>query len=238
MDGGRFQNGSEDFTSQISKFKAAGCDIVSGVISRRTSPTSGSSAIQQGFKPMANTMAKALLFPSALEALGDIGYGLSSEVWWSPSHPVQVVADRPDLPGVGRRVRVGHRQAVDAAVMHYEVFEVVVDALKRTTNVDDKQVIVDAIKATDIETIAGHITWSAGAPLNPVPNVCARRSSAASGQGHRIPFELMFIATAHARRKTGRHHLPSSGTSSPSSTETCAGLDPNAGASLRTRRSM
>ena len=36
---------------------------------------------------MIATVAKALLFPQSLEALGDIGYGLSTECWWSPNHP-------------------------------------------------------------------------------------------------------------------------------------------------------
>ena len=30
---------------------------------------------------------KALLFPASVEALGDIGDGMSTEVWWSPAHP-------------------------------------------------------------------------------------------------------------------------------------------------------
>ena len=40
-------------------------------------------------------------------------------------------------------------------LLHYAVFEVVADALKRTTNVDDKQVILDAIKATDMRDDPG-----------------------------------------------------------------------------------
>ena len=46
-------------------------------------------AAQQGlFKQLkAATYAKALLFPAAIEALGERGTGLTTEVWWSPSHP-------------------------------------------------------------------------------------------------------------------------------------------------------
>ena len=42
---------------------------------------------QQGWNPKAGTYAKALLFPQSVEALGDIGIGLTTEVWWTPAHP-------------------------------------------------------------------------------------------------------------------------------------------------------
>ena len=144
VDGGRFQNGSEDFTTQISKFKAAGCDIVSGVMIPPDFTNFWKQCFQQGFKPMAITMAKALLFPSALEALGKIGYGLSSEVWWSPSHPFTSSLTGQTCQQLADAYESSTGKQWTQPIMHYEVFEVVVDALKRTTNVDDKQVIVDA----------------------------------------------------------------------------------------------
>lgn len=44
-------------------------------------------ALQQGFKPKAASVGKAILFPSSVEALGKDGHNLSSEVWWTPNHP-------------------------------------------------------------------------------------------------------------------------------------------------------
>ncbi len=104
VDGGRFQNGTEDYTPQISKFKAAGCELVSGVFIPPDFTNFWKQCIQQGFNPMVASIGKALLFPSALEALGDIGYGLHHRVLVVSQPPVQVVPDRTDLPGVRRRV--------------------------------------------------------------------------------------------------------------------------------------
>ena len=42
---------------------------------------------QQGYKPKAMTVAAALLFPSGVQALGPLGDGMSSEVWWTPAFP-------------------------------------------------------------------------------------------------------------------------------------------------------
>jgi branched-chain amino acid transport system substrate-binding protein len=55
-------------------------------------------------------------------------------------------------------------------LMHYIVFELVADIIKRTTNIDDKEAIITAVKATDLKTLAGPVSWKGG-KNNPVPNV-------------------------------------------------------------------
>ena len=47
------------------------------------------------------------------------------------------------------------------------MFEVVADALKRATNIDDKQNILDAIMATNLDTICGNVNWKAGGAAEP-----------------------------------------------------------------------
>ena len=88
VDPGRFQDGTQDFSAQIAAFKKDGCDIITGVVIPPDAKTFLTQAKQQGLAPKVITLGKALLFPGAIEALGDLGYGLSSEVWWSPSHPL------------------------------------------------------------------------------------------------------------------------------------------------------
>ena len=201
VDGGRFQNGSEDFTTQISKFKAAGVDILSGVMIPPDFANFWKQCIQQGLQPMANTMAKALLFPSAVEALGKIGYGLSSEVWWSPSHPFKSSLTGQTCQEIADTYESSTGKQWTQPIMHYEVFEVVVDALKRATNVDDKQVLVDAIKNTNIDTLAGHISWTAGPPLNPGDNVCLTALTGGQwNKGTKYPFNIDVVSSEWAKK--------------------------------------
>lgn len=86
-DPGRFQNGTQDFSAQIAAFKRDGVEIVTGVVIPPDAKTFLTQARQQGFRPKVVTLGKALLFPGAIEALADLGEGLTTEVWWSPSHP-------------------------------------------------------------------------------------------------------------------------------------------------------
>ena len=214
VDGGRFQDGSQDYTTSINKFKQAGCEILSGVFIPPDFVNFWKQSYQQGFKPKAASVGKALLFPAELEAIGPIGYGLTTECWWSPWHPFkssltgqtcQQLADAWTKSSGGKEWT--------QPLLHYAVFEVVVDALKRATSVDDKQVILNAIKATDLNTIQGHITWSAGAPLNPVPNVC--RTVLVGGQwvkGTKYPFDLQLVDTSHAATAPFNVTIPTNGT--------------------------
>jgi branched-chain amino acid transport system substrate-binding protein len=199
VDGGRYQNGSEDFTPQISKFKAAGCDIMSGVMIPPDFTNFWKQSYQQGFKPMATTVGKALLFPSALEALGDIGYGLTTECWWSPNHPFKSSLSGQTCLEFADSFTASTQKQWTQPLLHYAVFEVVADALKRTTNVDDKQTILDAVKGTNLDTICGNVNWQAGAPQNPVPNVS--KTPLVGGQwvkGTTYPYDLKIVTNVTA----------------------------------------
>jgi branched-chain amino acid transport system substrate-binding protein len=198
VDPGRYQNGTEDFSSQIAKFKAADAQILNGVMIPPDFTNFWKQASQQGYKPVVATMAKALLFPSALEALGDIGYGLTTEVWWTPQHPFSSSLTGQTSQQIGDAYESATGKQWTQPIMHYAVFEVVADAIKRTENIDDKETIIAAVKATEIETISGPIAWN-GSPKNPVPNVCI--TPLVGGQwvkGEKYPFDLKIVENSIA----------------------------------------
>ncbi len=87
IDPGRFQNLTDDFTAQINAFRAANAEIVTGVVIPPDFTTFRNQSLQQGFNPKIITVAKAILFPQSVETLGAAGHNLSSEVWWSNTHP-------------------------------------------------------------------------------------------------------------------------------------------------------
>lgn len=87
IDPGRYQNMTDDFSAQINAFKSGQCEIITGVVIPPDFTTFWNQAKQQGFAPKIASIGKALLFPQTVEALGNAGHNLSSEVWWTPSHP-------------------------------------------------------------------------------------------------------------------------------------------------------
>ncbi len=167
-DPGRYQPLNNDFSSQISAFKSAGCEIVTGVMIPPDFATFWSQAAQQGFKPKVATIGKALLFPSSIEALGDRGDGLTTEIWWSPNHPF-----KSSLTGQSAKeladgyVAATGRPWTQPIGFNHALFEVAADVIKRASDLSDSKSILDAIVATDIQSIVGPVNWKAG----PVKNV-------------------------------------------------------------------
>jgi branched-chain amino acid transport system substrate-binding protein len=155
---------------------------------------------QQGFKPRMASIGKALLFPSALEALGTIGYGLTTEVWWSPNHPFKSWLSGQTCQQFADAFTASTGKQWTQPLLHYAVFEVVANALSRCKNVEDKQSILDAVKATNLDTICGNVNWQAGPPQDPVPNVS--KTPLVGGQwvkGTKWPYDLKVVTNVTAK---------------------------------------
>lgn len=195
VDPGRYQPMSDDFSSQIAAFKAAGCEIVTGNMIPPDFATFWAQAAQQGFRPKVVTIGKALLFPSAIEALGARGDGLSSEIWWTPDHPFA-----SSLTGVSaRQLAEGYSAATgrpwtQPIGFKHALFEVVADVVARAADLEDPAAIVEAIKATDMNTIVGPVNWAKG----PVPNVTRTPLVAGQWQEAGDGFELRITTNRQA----------------------------------------
>ena len=160
--------GANDFSAQISAFKSAGVDIVTGVFNPPDFGTFWTQCAQQGFKPKIATIAKAILFPSVVDGLGERGNGLSSEVWWSPGHPFKSsLTGQTCAEYAAAYTAQTRREWTQPLGFKHALIEVAFDVLKRTGDVDSPESIRDAIRATDMQSIVGHVGWKGG----PMPNV-------------------------------------------------------------------
>jgi branched-chain amino acid transport system substrate-binding protein len=168
IDTGRFQPLTDDYGSQISAFKNAGVEIVTGTVSTPDFTTFWNQAAQQSFKPKVVTIGKALLFPDSVAALGGRADGLSCEIWWSPSHPF-----KSGLTGQSAKELCDAyehstgRTWTQTIGFQHALFEVAIDVLKRTKNLNEPASILEAIVATDYHSVVGPIKWSG----KPVKNV-------------------------------------------------------------------
>jgi branched-chain amino acid transport system substrate-binding protein len=167
-DPGRFQNGTQDFSAQIAAFKAANVEIVTGVVIPPDAKTFLTQARQQGFKPKVITLGKALLFPGAIEALGDLGYGLSTEVWWSPSHPFASSLTKQSAKALAEAYETSaKKQWTQPIGFAHALFELAADALQRSKGTGAKDVR-DAVAATSLNTVVGPVKWGGQGPFKNV----------------------------------------------------------------------
>jgi hypothetical protein len=134
-------------------------------------------------RPKAASIGKAILFPQAVEALGDSGNNLSSEVWWSPSHPFKSSLNGLSAGEVAEAY-TGDRQAVDPADRLCPCpVRAGVDVMGRVSDAGDGDAVAEAIAASNLQTIVGPIAfdgWPA-AVCRPEHLQDARWSAASGG---------------------------------------------------------
>ena len=170
-----FQPGTADYTAQINLFKKEGIELLTGVFTPPDFSTFWTQAAQQGLvrQLKAATIAKALLFPPAIEALGDRGDGLTTEVWWSPSHPFRSgLTGQTSAQFAASYTKVTGRQWTQPLGFKHANIEVAIDVLKRCGDPGDPEAILNAIRETEYESIVGPVSWKFGDHRNPVKNAC------------------------------------------------------------------
>lgn len=173
-DPGRYQNLSDDFTAQINAFRAANAEIVTGVVIPPDFTTFWNQSRQQGFRPKAVTVAKALLFPQSVETLGEAGHNLSSEVWWSPNHPFASSLTGQSAAELAAEftAETGRPWTQPIGFIH-SLFELAADVMGRVDDTSDPEAVAAAIAASDLETIVGRVAWNGeGVPPFAAQNVC------------------------------------------------------------------
>ena len=202
VDPGRYQPLSDDFSSQISAFKNAGCEIITGVMIPPDFATFWGQAAQQGFSPKVVTVGKALLFPSVIESLGDRGLGLTSEVWWSPNHPFNsslTGASASEL--CNSYTAATGRPWTQPIGFRHALYEVIANVVSRASDLEDSTSITKAIAETSFDTIVGPVDWSNG----PVKNVS--KTPLVGGQwqksGGRLNLEIVANSNAQNIPITG-----------------------------------
>jgi branched-chain amino acid transport system substrate-binding protein len=159
-DPGRYQNLTDDFSAQINAFKSGKCEIITGVVIPPDFTTFWNQAKQQGFTPKIASIGKALLFPQAVEALGKSGHNLSSEVWWTPSHPFKSSLTGQSSADVGAAfTKATNRPWTQPIGFAHALFELAVDVMKRAKDPTDAESVVEAIAATKLDTLVGPIAW-------------------------------------------------------------------------------
>jgi branched-chain amino acid transport system substrate-binding protein len=193
-DPGAFEDGLEDYTAVISTFKTSGAEICAGVLSAPDFTNFWTQSKQQGYNPKAVTIGKALQFWQTVEKLGDIGIGLTTVIYWTPTFPFKSSLTGETCQAFADEYEKRQGEQWVQPLYHYALFEMAVDSLKRTENVDDKAAIATALSTMKLETLAGPVDFTLPVEpgsKRPVPNVY--RTVCAAGQwvkGTKYPVEL------------------------------------------------
>ena len=193
-----FQTLTDNFSAQISAFKEAGVEIVTGNMIPPDFTTFWTQARQQGLRPKICTITKALLFPSSVESVGQTANNLSTEVWWSPTFPYKSsLTGQSATELASAYTKATGKQWTQPIGFVHSLFEVASDILKRSADAQDAPANLDSLLKTNLETIVGPIGWGKG----PMKNVA--KTPLVSGQwrlasGGPFKYDLVIVANGLA----------------------------------------
>jgi branched-chain amino acid transport system substrate-binding protein len=196
IDAGPYNDGLNDFSAQIAKFKSNNCQILNTFPLPPDFATFWRQAIQQGYKPVIAQIAKTGLFPSQVQALGKLGPGLATAAFWHPVFPYS-----SSLTGLnGKQIQQGYeatgRQWTQVLGTGLALFDAAIAALKKAPNPKDKVGLANTISTLKVDTPVGHLDWTKGPVKNVVDTIIPGCQWFRSPAGSKFPLQLLM--TEHA----------------------------------------
>jgi branched-chain amino acid transport system substrate-binding protein len=172
VDPGPYEDGTNDYSAQIAVFKKNRCEIFNTFPIPPDFATFWRQAAQQGYGKIVKIVqtAKTGLFPSTIEALGPLGYNISSGCYWHRDFPYTSALTGLD----GKALADGYekasgRQWTQQLGASLSLFDAGIAALKASGNPKDKASVAKALSTLQTTTSVGKLDFTKG----PVPNVCA-----------------------------------------------------------------
>jgi branched-chain amino acid transport system substrate-binding protein len=191
VDGGAYQNGATDFTAQINKFKQSGADLFTATPIPPDFQTFWKQAHQHGFRPKLATVAKVMLFPTEVEALGELSNNIATGVWWSPNHPYKSAFDGTTAKQLADRYAADTgKQWTQALGSVYSLFEIAVQALRDADDPKDKDEVAKNLREMKIDCMSGSLDFSAG----PEPGVALLHPVGGQWRpGKQFPWDIVIV---------------------------------------------
>ncbi len=192
VDGGAYPDGTTDYTSMINKFKSKQCDIYVNAPLPPDFNVFWKQAAQQGFRPKLATVAKVLLFPADVVALGDLVLNIATDAWWTPTMPYQSSLTGQSAKDLGAAfTQKTGKQWVQALGSSYSLFEVAYNAFKGASDPHDHDEVAAQLRSMKYDGMSGTLDFTAG----PVPGVAIVKPAGVQwkkGTG-KFPFDLVVV---------------------------------------------
>ena len=170
VDAGPYEDGTTDYAAQIALFKKEKCEIFNTFPIPPDFAAFWRQASQQGYTKMVKIaqIAKTGLFPSDIEAVGDLGNNLAGGAYWTRTFPYKSsltgisAADLAD--GYEKASGKQWQQQLGASM---SLLDGGFAALQASGTPNDKAAVAKALSTLNTTTMVGKVDFTSG----PVPNV-------------------------------------------------------------------
>ncbi|MET3524383.1 ABC transporter substrate-binding protein [Mesorhizobium abyssinicae] len=199
VDPGAYETGTTDYSSQIALFKQEGVEIFNSFPIPPDFAAFWRQAAQQGLTRQIKIaqVAKTGLFPSDIEALGDLGMKIASAAYWHKAFPY-----KSPLTGVsGTELADGYeaasgKQWTQQLGATMSLLDAGFEALKSSTDAKDKAAVAKALSALNTETMIGKVDFTSGPVANVSPGPIIGTQWVAAKEGSKFPLD--YVVTENA----------------------------------------
>ncbi|MGA3307782.1 MAG: ABC transporter substrate-binding protein [Xanthobacteraceae bacterium] len=172
VDPGPFEDGTTDYSAQITTFKKEQCEIINAVVLPPDFATFWRQAAQQGLTKTVKIIqpAKAGTSPTEINALGQLGFNVCACAPWNTAYPYKSpVTGMTSRELTDRYENASGRQVTQILGCSMAVFDAGIAALKSSGNPLDKAALAKSISTLKTITTVGEIDFNTG----PMPHVIA-----------------------------------------------------------------
>jgi branched-chain amino acid transport system substrate-binding protein len=199
VDPGPYEDGTTDYSAQIALFKKERCEVFNTFPIPPDFAAFWRQAAQQGYTRMVKIaqIAKTGLFPSDVEALGDLGYNLASAAYWHKAFPYKStltgISSKDLADGYEKATGKQWTQQLGASLA---LLDAGFQAIKDSKDPSSKAGVAKAISTLKMTTIDGEIDFTKGpvANVSPGPIIGCQWVKAPAGS----KFKFDFVVTEHA----------------------------------------
>jgi branched-chain amino acid transport system substrate-binding protein len=149
-----------DFTAAIAEFKKNGCEICSAYMSTADLIRFWTQAKQLEFRPKVFSVAGAVLFPQAVDAIGSDATNMTAECLWQPRWPYSDSITGRTAQQLARDYTDATGEQWTIAIAQYSKFEWAVDVFKRVVDILDKEDTIARVRTTRLHTCLGLIDFT------------------------------------------------------------------------------
>jgi len=161
VDPGRMEEGLADFTPIVAKFKAAGVEVVAGVLPPPDLANFLAAAGKAGFKPKFTLIDKATGFAEAMAAIGKPAADVAGADFWSGAFAGRSKFGDYDAATLIKTYETANPGKYYSPLLGLDdaALDILFDALGRAGSTAPAAV-TKALKATSIDTVAGKIAFN------------------------------------------------------------------------------
>ncbi|HEY1625614.1 MAG TPA: ABC transporter substrate-binding protein [Streptosporangiaceae bacterium] len=187
-----YTDGTTNYSSMINQFISSKCDFFTNVPLPPDFNTMWKQAAQLGYKPKLATVAKVLLFPTDVQALGDLVINVATDAWWTPNMPWTSSLTGETCMDIANGFESATGSQWVQSLSNYSLFEVAYAAFSAVSDPHNKAELADALTKVNITGIAGQLNWASS--KNPAPGVVDTPCVGVQWKkGTKYPYEMYVV---------------------------------------------